>query len=1191
MTETPSESNHKSSKWYVTLCVWLWSKRSFVWSAIILNLTLGVIAALLFTSPATLTHLPIGWAFQNPLIILLILVVTASITNIIGQISHLPTGLSNKELKRLYLKYMILSKKTLLLTGVPVGLIAEGVPLDEVFIPLEFRKNRPLADYPLTEEELSIYHALQSHGNLTEEMDYILLESKKNWQNILAKSDRISITDLWQRLTREHPVAVIEGFPGMGKSTLLNRLALHMACRSSGQPDPMMPRLPGPPLIPILLSLAEYTTKRSSSHNSDLSLLDFLKIEVEQLPVSIPNLALFLQRCLHAGQCLVMLDGLDEVSDLEMRRKVKDAIKDFILAQRATSESAATFNRFLIASRVAGLDQNIFSDYPSSHYTIAELTFKQIEEFLPRWCRATAHEGQDRAEKKAIILRVVEQMEKDLTTAIKEHQGVRELAENPLLLTLLAVMQQNSFQLPRRRVELYTIVTRTLLENRNIDRGLPPIPEAQAIRYLGPIAFQMQEVQNSFARQKVVGESLRQTISLEGGSPDQIVKEAESFLQHIRVRGGLFVLRTGDYFGFFHRTFQEYFAARHILSEIKTNSAYWIPELVKMVSRSDDLWREPFLLAVAYESGEDETVSQQILQSLLDASQNADFQVRLHDVLLATECVIEAKALTIGRALESRIAKQLLQTYEEARRNQALAACEQIERVMRHWLLNLPGEAYRPPLLVVLSEIISDAQSVALQRATLTLLTTIAQQLLGCPAIVSDILTPLLLTLAGLPTIDKYKSTPLFVEAEPAVADLALTVLSFLGKQGPAGLHLVHIRQHFRDHPNHLRLLARCSLEGNAVLTPAVVPIAEENYQRYQRAIEQWLALCDLHKSGRITEQEVDICLSIQQSLLACAEEVCYPSSLYLLSMLKATAECPSQPWQNIWQKYLEEQMVTGNYVNYQEAALLWAMIFPEGEALERLVSLLWEHYNADGKRLQSYAQRFLVILSTDLYYLRFLRVSHGLDELQNLKKLEDLHGLRDIRYLRYIQYLHYLRYLRYQGDIPYLQYMRTMEGLRCFRMMRDLRDFQRLLLTSKSAEKAMKQLSTCAPSENVEVLTILLGRVLQIQEAGEEGPTIESEVQQLIQSVLKEPVSTSDDKVYEIVLNIIRALPCRSANEVKFVLLLAEQTDAQVQQACASALEQAWPNSPEAWAFLEAGARSTVEVISIATQRKLQQK
>src|SRR5260370_20226120 len=90
MERTPNENTLKPPDWFIRLCRWFWGKRSFVWSAVILNLSLGVIVTLLFTDPTTITKLPIGWAFQNPLIIIIVFLVLLSLTIISGVVSRLP---------------------------------------------------------------------------------------------------------------------------------------------------------------------------------------------------------------------------------------------------------------------------------------------------------------------------------------------------------------------------------------------------------------------------------------------------------------------------------------------------------------------------------------------------------------------------------------------------------------------------------------------------------------------------------------------------------------------------------------------------------------------------------------------------------------------------------------------------------------------------------------------------------------------------------------------------------------------------------------------------------------------------------------------------------------------------------------------------------------------------------------------
>ena len=1216
-TSTENTSTQEPPDWFVRACKWLWKKRGFFWGTISLSIALNVIASLLFirwplSTNKNLDGTLIGWFIQNPIFILvagLFLLLLMCIIYLGSRFNvnvAVPNKKANevlvdsaKEGERRYLQRMIRETENLTLKGIPAGLMAQGVPLGEIFIPLQFKPNRPLSDYPLTQEERKVYRDLLKRGILSEEMECVLFEAEKDWQQLLKRIDRITIADLWQQLTRNSPAAVIQGVPGIGKSTLMERMTLYMARCGLKQPDPYMPepQRMKPTLVPILLRLKEYAGEREQTPG--LSLENYLESILAKLNIPSVDVSSWVLTCLKTGRCLFMLDGLDEVSDPTMRKQVQEAIKTFILDHLDTSEK--DFNRFLITSRVAGYDQEAFPNY--IHYTVAELSSEQIEDFLPRWCRASVSRNRGAVtsssgliEQDETIAREAEQLAGNLSTALRNNQGVRGLAENPLLLTLLAVMQLNSIELPRQRVELYSVVTRTLLENRNIAKGLPQIPEALAIRRLGPLAFRMQETRNSFARQKDVVQALTQAIASEGGTPDQVAEEAGNFLSRIRERGGLFILRTGDYFGFFHRTFQEYFAARYMLNNIKEDPAKGIAELASRARRTDDLWREPFLLAVAYQSNENEKVASDIIRALLPPPQNANQEQKEHDLLLAADCLIEAKPLSIESALEKQVAHQLLQIYEEAQQRHQFNACKLIEAVMRRWLLSLPGEAaYRLPLLAVLRQSIGDTSQIARQRAVLTLLTMIAQQLDACHSSVFEMLIPPLLALAGLSAIGEHRpAADVPAVSDFNVADLALTVLSFMGKRGPAGLLLAEVRQYFKDHPAHLRLLARYSLECGTLLTLAVVPLAEENYQRYEATIEEWIKLLDSHKIRYVTEQEIDTCLYIHQALLDCAEEACYPAAIHLLKMLQASAEHPDQPWQENWQSYLLDQLKSCQYIAYQETVLVWVSLFPQEPAQARLASLLLHHYNSDGTSVQRYAQRFLGTLSTDLRVVRLF---------EDLRALGDVGFLRALRIIQGLRYLHVLRDLR---DIRYLCYMQVLKSLQVFkslrklqdiRFIRDLRGIRDLLLVNQVASKAVKLLSYTGRAsldlvEQIELLTILLGRVLQVQKANESGHDVEREIQEIVQIIQPIFTSTRNDEISGIVLDILSYLPARSANEIEYVLqLINDATDERIQIACASALRYASPGTPEAWTALEVGRQSKVEVVRKAVGEGLERR
>ncbi|MEO9028773.1 MAG: NACHT domain-containing protein, partial [Ktedonobacteraceae bacterium] len=861
MAETSPVQLTKIPGRLVWLCRWIWGKRTILFSTIS-SLIVAEIGGLLLVDSASvhtllLVQLFTGWNF---VITFSSFVLLALLVGVCGLVARLDVPLSERALRRSYLEQVAHDTKMTHLKGVPQDekLIIPDVKLADIFIAPQFRPNRPLVDYPISARELANYRtSLASQSTYSPDLERIIYEAEKNWQHstVAHQRERVDLADVWQRLHEEGAV-VIQGYPGMGKSTLMQRLALHFAMRSLGQSDSTMgeQKQLTPIQLPILLSLGEYATKRTET--PELTLYTHLLATVlEKKPL--PDLIALLERALDNSSCLVMLDGLDEVSEPTMRGQVQVQIKALI--------DNHSLNRFIITSRVAGYDQEAFSAYP--HFTLAELDNQQIEAFLPRWSRATIQRDLGSSAQNANIEREVEQRVSELQTAFNESSAVHELAENPLLLTLLLVMQRNSINLPRKRVDLYDVVTRTLLESRNRSNNLPEVSEALAIRRLGPLAFQMQGENNSITRRREVEGALVKVICQEGSSAEEAQAEMERFLQHIRVRGGLFVSRVGDYFGFMHRTFQEYFAARFMLNQIKTAPAEWIETLVERACRQDGLWREPFLLAVAYQtgSGRDEGIANELLRTLLAQATNS-FEQTLHNTLLAATAVHEAKELEIETPLRKQTAEHLFACYEQAQHIRNFSVCQQIETALQKWLLSLPeATSGRTPLLTVIFHTISQTQNLALQRATLTLLAMIAPRLERCSQAVFETLIPPLLALTGLLAVGPYQPDNTIASATDFdIADLALTTLSFLGKHGPAGLYLPTIKNYFDAQPEQLHLLARCSLACGTLITPVMVPFSKENYILYESAIGEWIHLRD-HYQGKLTAQNIDACRAIHQ--------------------------------------------------------------------------------------------------------------------------------------------------------------------------------------------------------------------------------------------------------------------------------------------------------------------------------------
>jgi hypothetical protein len=1065
--------------------------------------------------------------------------------------------------KQMYLWRIIATLEWLEITGLPTGLVAQSAPLDEVYIPLQFRPNRPLTEYPLTERELAAYYQSLKEHQPRPDLERIVFDAEKGWSTASPTSKMITLSHLWQHLTKEQPAAVIQGYPGAGKSTLLRYLALSMARRCLPQDSAAVSDLLGPPQVPFLVSLGDFARMRAKKPG--LSLSDYLLLMLDQLPGA--DFRPLLTTCLEAGLALILLDGLDEVSDLEMRRQIQHEIKQFITIANSVINEKKYFNRLLVTSRVAGYDQSAFPAYP--HYTIAELTLEQIEDFLPRWCRAIvrldpAFSLHNQNEQMTLFEQEVKRRTEELRATIRKRTELQTLVENPLLLTLLALMQQNQIEVPRQRVDLYRIFTQALLERRSDSTGTPLIPESQAILRLGPIAVHMQETSNGFLLTNEVMASLLTTIGLEKEHAD-VRQEAEAFLYKIRVHVGIFLLRAGDCYAFLHRTFQEYFVARFLLHTMELDTGKLL-SYVDRVCQDYAIWHEPFLLAVAYASSKNIPLANKMMSTLLSVMPDSDAENRLLRLQIATECVIEAHPASIDPVLERRIAEQLLQDYEESMRNKAFERCHLIEDLVQRWLLSIPEYIHYATLWDVLCEAISGSRPISYRRAALTLIAIVIEVASSSSSRFLEVLIPSLLALAELPAIGPYEpATVPATSFDVIIADLALISLSLLRMQGPAGLLPAIIRQHFMAHPDQLPLLAQHSVASGVLLAPTLIPRKDEFSYRWPgyTLLRQWQLL----HNGYAEEEKIQTCLTIQQGLLDCAEEMRYPFTLHILQVIDRVHQHPDISWQQVWQDYLADQMNSGTYVSYQECALFWCLLFPEIEELKKLAAILLEHLDRGGTSTQRRAERFLATLGDNL------RIQEELQEIGEIDEGSFLLHLRfwlDIREVLFIQDAQNVRYWRYLRDMHNLQYLRNIQGDEPLHNPQSIRELQRCLFTPAITHYCFVRL-TAIPfggDEYADVLTMLLGRVLLLGAAEVHDDVATEEVAQIVQAVRVDIPLVDGDERSAIILDILRYLhlsqvylPVHTAQGVLALQQLKGKTDEEwLQQMCESSLQRAVP-------------------------------
>jgi predicted NACHT family NTPase len=341
-----------------------------------------------------------------------------------------------------------------------------------------------------------------------------------------------------------HKLLMILGRPGAGKTTFLKRLAMWCATGERFADR-----------VPVFVTLKEFA---DSSHK--LGLLDFIGNAGE------------MQQVLEAGRAFVLLDGLDEVQAVE---------HDRVLAEIRNFARNYDQNTIIITCWIAAREY-IFE--PFTEVEVADFDQEQVADFVTKWFQL---KNPNQAE---LFLERLETSE-----------PIQELANNPLLLTLLCLEFEDASDFPASRAELYQRGLNVLLTKWDGQRGIKRDVVYQKLStkrkesLLGELAFYTFERGDYFFKQAVAERQISQYIQDLPDArtdPEALLVDSHAVLKSIKNQHGLLTERATEIYSFSHLTFHEYFAAKNLTERPEREAA--IRQLLEHSAQPH--WREIFLL-------------------------------------------------------------------------------------------------------------------------------------------------------------------------------------------------------------------------------------------------------------------------------------------------------------------------------------------------------------------------------------------------------------------------------------------------------------------------------------------------------------------------------------------------------------------------------------------------------------------
>lgn len=535
------------------------------------------------------------------------------------------------DLLEAYLRYVINDTKYVDMVGTSSAEGSHRLLLDRVYVGLQI--DRTVA-----------YERAQQAEQLDSEMKTLLAEKGIQWERLTQDEKRHLIHVYLSELPlssvdssiecAEKPIAyafqenkalVVLGDPGSGKTTMVRWLALKLATAMKAkltrvkvpQHQVLLTSSPedktlfdmGPVRLPILVKISRFanflTSPNSKPHKTKNALEDFLGTlhhdnkrisNLRGKEIFGEQLHKLMMKYFYDGKVALILDGLDEVVTVSVRRGVVKCVQQLFDDCFNDESELVAQNQIVVTSRIAGYRAAPFLSDCVVHGTVQRMNRQAIDTFIDNWMAAQYNERapSDVSTTSAEALQASTELKKAIYN--RDHPAVYLLASNPLLITLIAMMYSMHRELPRERASLYDNAIHYLVKTWKEDTTkLTDIEQLFIEESLEQVAFDIHS--NFQAGQIRKGDLVGRMIA---GCMAAAIKDKEKYVllmvSKLQESVGLLVEKAPDCFSFIHLSFQEFLAGRRMLRDRSRTADMMLDRL------SDPRWREPILLALGHAS-------------------------------------------------------------------------------------------------------------------------------------------------------------------------------------------------------------------------------------------------------------------------------------------------------------------------------------------------------------------------------------------------------------------------------------------------------------------------------------------------------------------------------------------------------------------------------------------------------------
>lgn len=378
--------------------------------------------------------------------------------------------------------------------------------------------------------------------------------------------------------------SLLIGDAGMGKTTAMRQLTLKLFRQLEEQKTEKLPI----PLFVRLDKIADFLKEDQSLEEARQSLLAYICQHWQ------PDLTCKDDLCVEALEdndkpLQLILDGLDEIPSARLRLKLAGVVKGL--------RENKLFH-IIITSRPTAINKALVKALGFQDFKLLDLTSTQIKDFVHNFFNIYHGKNELMGKEDA----------QAFLSALDSSEAAQEFAANPLYLTIMILMHKKHTVLPKKRLQLYAEFYEMLLLQRATDPSLGKMadkPIFEVMDYKGePILWGVEDYSPlmqhiafithsddqdnvSISAERVLKAMQQRGLQVELKSMSE--KDfANRFLQFTDNNLGILIYR-GEFFGFSHRSLQEYLAARHLSNfDLQQVINFW----TDMVLKKPDRWLE-----------------------------------------------------------------------------------------------------------------------------------------------------------------------------------------------------------------------------------------------------------------------------------------------------------------------------------------------------------------------------------------------------------------------------------------------------------------------------------------------------------------------------------------------------------------------------------------------------------------------